>query len=186
MHLAFRLLVVGALLTVLGCSSDKGNENNNNEPDGGGGSGGSGEEGPPVRILDDGGRYCPPATPIVDNDKCVTKDAAEKTCKDRAVEQVPGTSVDDPSCGAGCTCTKCTQTMLDCGNDPEGYCGKIIECANAKNCTGTNCYQPATCMDVIDAAPNGGVGSNSVALASAVGACVQPAMGAQVCMPACN
>jgi hypothetical protein len=74
--------------------------------------------------------------------------------------------------------------MIDCGNDEAGYCPTIIECANAKGCTGTNCYQPATCMAVIDAAP-GGVGSNSVALASAVGFCVQPAMGPQVCKPTC-
>jgi hypothetical protein len=133
----------------------------------------------------DGGLYCPPNIPIADGMNCVSMDDAVNKCKTVSQMQVPGIKVDDTSCGAGCTCTKCTQLMLDCGNDPDQYCSTVIKCANDKNCTGVACYAKATCQDVIDAAPNGGLSSNSVGLATAVSNCIAPMGAAQICSPSC-
>jgi hypothetical protein len=112
------------------------------------------------------------------------KDAVDK-CLRVSKEQVPSIKTDDPSCGAGCTCTKCTQLMIDCGNDPDMYCSTVIKCANDKNCTGVACYAKATCQDVIDAAPNGGLSSNSVGLATAISNCIAPMGAPMVCPASC-
>jgi hypothetical protein len=185
---SFGLFTVGILTiaTYVACSSDKSNDSGTSpdKTEDGGTKGGT----KTVKAIfyPDGGLYCPPDIPIADNDTCIAMDDAVAKCKTVSQMQVPGTSVDDTSCGAGCTCTKCTQLMLDCGNDPDGYCSTVIKCANDKNCTGVACYAAATCQDVIDAAPNGGLSSNSVGLATAVSNCIAPMGGAMVCSPSCN
>jgi hypothetical protein len=185
--LSFGFLSVGivALSVAAACSNDKGSSSGN---DGGtnNGTGGGGGGDVKVVLLPDGGLYCPPDKPIANGENCATMEDAVSQCKETSAKTIPGTKVDDETCGAGCTCVKCTQAMVDCGNDPDQYCAKVITCANAKNCTGTDCYAAATCMDVIDAAPNGGLQSPSVGLAGAVGNCIKPQMGPQVCLPTCN
>jgi hypothetical protein len=194
MRTASRFIVVLTIGLAAACSSDKSTgdsgNNDNKSPDAGGGDGGGGSGGGgggdvvKPTILEDGGPSCPAETPILDFDHCIAQDVAVGLCKTRSVASVPGTKVDDVTCGAGCTCANCTETMIACGNDPDKYCPTVIACANAKNCTGIDCYQPATCKDVIDAAP-GGISGIAVALAGDVGNCVKPPMGAQVCNPTC-
>jgi hypothetical protein len=131
---------------------------------GSGGSGGSSTMDPDTCIAS--GMYW-------DGAACIDQAAAVAACQARASEARPGTTVNDPSCGAGCTCTNCTQEMLDCGADPEQYCQVILTCANEAGCTGVACYAPTTCQQVIDDAPGGGLSSFSLALASAISDCAE-------------
>ena len=153
------------------CSSDTPAAGSNN---GDGSAGAAGSAGTPgVDVLPDGG--CPdPSKQVFDGKKsCVTREEAVAQCKTQAAAQSPGSPTDQATCGAGCTCTECPSEMLSCGNDLDdnGYCATILKCAQDHNCTGVACYQDATCKSVIDAAPNGGIQSYSVALAGAVSDC---------------
>jgi hypothetical protein len=176
----FSGLVVAAVYTSVACSSSS------DSPSGTGGSSGAGGGGQATGgkgggtsggAVVDGG--CVDTSQVFNGvDKCLEKSAAVAQCKTDAVKSVAGTKVDDPTCGAGCTCDNCTAEMFACANDPEGYCPKILACSQAHNCTGVACYAPATCMDVIDLAPPCGsdgkctsISSVSVALASEVSDC---------------
>jgi len=188
---SLRLLTVCFLSTAIhavACSSDKSNAKGtgpDTTADAGGSGGSSSTKTVKPIFYPDGGLFCPSNVPIADGDTCTPmKDAVDK-CLRVSKEQVPSIKTDDPSCGAGCTCTKCTQLMIDCGNDPDMYCSTVIKCANDKNCTGVACYAKATCQDVIDAAPNGGLSSNSVGLATAISNCIAPMGGAMVCPASC-
>ena len=153
------------------------------EPDAGSsGSGGGGSE-----MCGDAFDSCSGDTPFFDDATtcCISAEDATALCIEQTLEQDPNTSTDDPTCGAGCTCTNCQQQMIDCGNDPAGYCPVIVACANRVGCTGVGCYAEATCMAEIDAAPEGGLGSLSVGLATELSDCVSPPMGTPVCEPTC-
>jgi hypothetical protein len=114
--------------------------------------------------------------------ECLDEAEAVAACQERSATTRPGTTVNDPSCGAGCTCNECTQEMIDCGEDPEAYCEVIVACANEVGCTGVACYSPSTCQEVIDDAPGGGLSSLSLALASAISDCAEAAG----CSPSCE
>jgi hypothetical protein len=174
---AFALGAVSLSSAVTACGSDdKGSKGD--EQKGSGGGGGDDDSGAPKGA---GGKATEPMTfeeceaagTVFDaeTESCLETDVAVTTCKERTVEQSPGTKTDDPACGAGCTCGECAQQMLDCGSDPEGYCQTILECAQAKNCTGVACYAADTCQAEIDAAPGGGLASISVALATEISNC---------------
>lgn len=186
---SFGLFTVGILTiaTYVACSSDKSNASGTNPDKNTEDAGTKSTGGKTVKAIfyPDGGLYCPPDIPIADGDTCISQKDAQDKCLTTSAMQVPGIKTDDPTCGAGCTCSKCTQLMLDCGNDPDGYCSTVIKCANDKNCTGVACYAAATCQSVIDAAPNGGLSSNSVGLATAVSNCIAPMGGAMVCAASC-
>lgn len=132
---------------------------------------------PPPASPDD----CPADKPLFDGaaPACLAPSEAEAACKDEAAKL--GNATDDPSCGAGCTCQACTQEMLDCGADPEGYCATLLTCATEHGCTGVGCYAPDTCQQLIDDAPGGGLTSLSVALATAVSDCADAASCASSC-----
>lgn len=75
----------------------------------------------------------------------------------------------DPDCAA-CTCENCLQESQDCGAD-EG-CLKIATCGAENDCTLAGCVTAETCMDVFVEV---GFGTESVALATALGECVRDA-----------
>jgi len=183
-----------ASIAATACGGDDGDKKTTEDVTGAGGADGAGGGGgSPSGGCTTTGPVTDPAAcagtdkPIYDNCKmdCIAQADAEATCKVTSAMTAPGPT-DDPTCGAGCTCTKCTQEMIDCGNDPDEYCSVIVKCANEKNCSGVACYAAATCQDVIDAAPGGGLTSISVALATNLSDCVagvkDPAI---TCAPAC-
>jgi hypothetical protein len=60
--------------------------------------------------------------------------------------------------------------MFQCATHPD--CVKILLCAQAHNCTGTDCYTSGACTALIDHADgDAGISSDSVALAQLVNAC---------------
>jgi hypothetical protein len=195
--LCFTGLIVAAVYGAFACSSNAAG------PGGGtGGGSGSGTGGAPGGGVVDGG--CVDPTQVFNAvDKCLPKAEAVAACKTQATTAQPGTKVDDPTCGAGCTCEQCTEQMLACSNDPDGYCPTILACAQAHKCAGVACYAAGTCMAVIDKSPpcpaSGGnctgIQSNSLGLASAVSDCatkaalfasgMPKARDGSVCAPAC-
>lgn len=186
-NLAIIILSTAALHN-LACSSDStpGATTGDGGPSGTGGGGGG------VTPLADGG--CPdPTTQVFDGiSSCIPKAQGIATCKAAAKAQSPGSNTEDPTCGAGCTCVECTSEMLQCGNDPDdnGYCATILKCATEKNCSGVACYQDATCKAEIDNAPNGGLSSLAVALATQVSDCATKAAlfanrTGGTCLPSC-
>lgn len=169
----FASLVVVTAFCSFACSSDKTGTGNQPLTDGGGpGAGGSKGGG----VVDGG---CVDPSQVFNGvDKCLPKDQAVALCKTQSTTAQPGVKVDDPTCGAGCTCPQCTAQMLACANDPDKYCSTIVACSSQHNCTGVGCYAMNTCQTEIDKAPPcgsdgkcAGLTSGSVALASSLSDC---------------
>jgi hypothetical protein len=183
-NLCISILSIAAATLSSACSS-----NDSTPAPGDGGAAGGGNT---IALLPDGG--CPdPANQVFDGiQSCIPKTEGIAQCKAAAKAQTPGANVDDPTCGAGCTCVECTSEMLQCGNDPDndGYCSTILKCAQEKNCSGVACYNPMTCQAEIDNAPGGGLSSISVAFATQVSDCAtKTALFANrpggTCLPSC-
>jgi hypothetical protein len=187
------LVVVLLGLAAFGCGDDakdeggntggSGNTGGDTATGGGDATGGGGNGENCGQAFDE----CAGDTPIFDDATtcCIGLEDATTLCIAQTLEEDPSQSTDDPACGAGCTCRNCQQQMLDCGNDPTGYCTTIVQCANDVGCTGVACYAADTCQAVIDAAPEGGLGSLSVGLATEISSCVAPEMMPAVCEPTC-
>jgi len=65
-----------------------------------------------------------------------------------------------------CMCAECVEELSLCFEDPACYA--IFDCAVRTGCVDVECYQPNTCMSIIDAV---GLGSPSVAMARRIGTC---------------
>jgi hypothetical protein len=175
----FTGLVVAAVYTSVACSSSDSPSASGGTGGGSGTGGGGGKAGETAGggVVDGG---CVDPTQVFNAvDKCLPKADAISACKTDAQKAQAGTKIDDPTCGAGCTCEQCTTQMFACANDPEGYCAKILTCAQEHNCTGVACYTMANCQTIIDNAPPcdsagkcDGIQSFSVALVQEVSNCV--------------
>ncbi|HVW23915.1 MAG TPA: hypothetical protein VHC69_01000 [Polyangiaceae bacterium] len=166
---SLRLLTIGFLSIGLhvACSSDKspaGSSSSNSKAD-------SGSKSSCVKPAKDG--TCSGSTPILDQQSgcCLDQTDATSQCEANSASMAPsGTNVSDTSCGAGCTCTYCASEMFQCSTHPD--CVKILLCAQAHNCVGTDCYTSGACTSLIDHSDNdAGISGDSVALAQLVNAC---------------
>jgi hypothetical protein len=161
-----------ALLTAVsgfGCSSDSSSPAKGDAGLMGAGGGGA--------VLPDGG--CSDKTLVPYGTECLDQATATSRCEAESAKQSPGSTVNDVTCGAGCTCTYCASEMQACGTDPD--CVAILLCAQAHNCTGAGCYLPPAgsptgtkgpCQDIIDQSGMGqGLQSYGVALVQFVNGC---------------
>jgi hypothetical protein len=165
------LIATLALLTPLACSSDKTPTSTKDAPEGGAGSGGGSDV---IKPGADG--TCPAKAPILDVDHCLEQAPATAQCEQNSKDQSkPGTTVDDSTCGAGCSCTYCANEMFQCAQHPD--CIKILVCAQENACTGTTCYTSGACTKLIDHADgDAGISGDSVAMAQLVNACFTKTM----------
>lgn len=123
-----------------------------------------------IAVLADGGCPDPSAQVFDGKTSCIKKDDAVSLCKEQSLKSAPDVKTTDPTCGSGCTCELCVSEMLQCMNDPDGYCPTILKCSYDHNCTGLGCYTMANCQTVVDNAPGGATGG-SVALVLQVNDC---------------
>lgn len=173
-------LVTGLLLLVTplaACSSDKSTtapdktkDTNTPEAGTGGKSGGSG-------VKPDADGNCPSSDPINDQKgSCFKQEEATAMCEQNSRDLSPaGTTVDDATCGAGCSCTYCAAEMFQCALHKD--CTKILICAQQNACVGTACYTSGACTKLIDHADgDAGISGDSVAMAQLVNACFTKTM----------